>query len=186
MKNKIKSILLLFFFIIIIPGIVIITDGLIDDTNSKSKVAVIFGSKVNTDGSLSKRLKSRLDRGLQLYTDSLVNEIYVSGGLGKEGYYEGTRMAAYLISEGVPKNFIKVDNDGVNTRSTAVNFVKDYPSEASVVIVTQYFHVTRCKLAFRQIGIEHVKGVHAKHFELRDLYATIREVVGYYKYLIFY
>ena len=95
-------------------------------------------------------------------------------------------MADYLVSKGVPMSLIKIDNKGVNTRSTAVNFAKNYPSESSAVIVTQYFHVTRCKLAFRQVGIENVKGVHCEHFELRDLYSAFREFVGFYKYLICY
>ena len=186
MKRTIKNIILLFCLIFIIHEIVIISDGLIDDNNIKANVGVILGSKVNTDGSLSSRLKARLDRGIKLYSDSLVNELYVSGGLGKEGLYEGTVMADYLVSNGVPRNSIKVDNKGVNTRNTALNFKKDYPSESEVVIVSQYFHITRCKLAFRQVGIENVKGVHCDYFELRDPYSAFREFFGFYKYMIYY
>ncbi len=186
MKHTIKKTILLFSLIFLIHEIIIISDGLIDDENPEAKVAVILGSKVNTDGSLSDRLRARLDRGLKLYTDSLVSEIYVSGGLGKEGYYEGTVMAEYLVSKGISRNLIKVDNNGINTRNTAVNFARDYPSESSAVIVTQYFHVTRCKLAFRQVGIENVIGVHCDHFELRDPYSALREFAGFYKYLVYY
>ena len=114
-----KKIVLLFCVVFLVHEIVIISDGLIDDEVEKAKVAVIFGSKVNEDGSLSERLKARLDRGLVLLRDSLVTEIYVSGGLGKEGFYEGTVMSDYLVSKGVPKKFIKIDNEGMNTRSTA-------------------------------------------------------------------
>lgn len=186
MKSAIKKTILLFCLIFLIHEIIIVTDGLIDDENPKAEVAVILGSKVNIDGSLSDRLKARLDKGFQLFKDSLVREIYVSGGLGKEGYYEGSLMADYLVSKGVPRNVIKVDNQGVNTRSSALNFVRDFPLESSVVIVTQYFHVTRCKLAFSQTGIEKVMGVHCDHFEWRDPYSAFREFFGFYKYLIYY
>lgn len=178
--------MLLFFLTFLVHEIVIISDGLIDDHNPKANVAVVLGSKVNIDGSLSMRLKARLDRGLKLYRDSLVSEIYVSGGLGYEGHYEGSVMAEYLISQGVPKGRVKIDNKGVNTRATAVNFAKDYPSESSAVVVSQYFHITRCKLAFRQVGIENVKGVHCDFFERRDAHSVIREFVAFYKYLISY
>lgn len=186
MKNKLKIVTLFLSLFFILHEIVIITDGLINDTPLEANVAVILGSKVNEDGSLSDRLKARLDKGLTLYADSLVKEIYVSGGLGKEGFYEGTVMADYLVSKGVPSNLIKVDNEGVNTRSTAVNFVRDYPLETSAITVTQYFHITRCKLAFRQAGVKNPKGVHAEIFELRDPYAAFREFFGYYKYLVCY
>lgn len=177
------SVLGLFF---LIHEIIIITDGLIDDRIPEAQIGVILGSKVNTDGSLSPRLKARLDRGFQLYADALIREIYVSGGLGKEGYYEGSVMAEYLIAQGVPASAIKIDNEGINTRSTAVNFKKEYPKEYSAVVVTQYFHITRCKLAFRQVGIKNIKGVHCEFYEWRDLYSAIREFVGFYKYLIYY
>lgn len=186
MKHIAKKITLVFFLIFIVHEIVIITDGLIDDKNLKANVAVVLGSKVNTDGSLSERLKTRLDRGLKLYTDSLVSEIYVSGGLGKEGFYEGSIMADYLISKGVPKHRVKIDNEGINTRSTAVNYRKDYPQETSAIVVSQYFHISRCKLAFKQVGIKNVKGVHCNYFEWRDPYSAFREFVGFYKYLVYY
>ena len=186
MKPTLKKLLILVSLIFIIHEIVIITDGLIDDDNTKNNIAVILGSKVNLDGSLSKKLKARLDRGYQLYSDAQVSKLYVSGGLGKEGFYEGTVMADYLVSKGVPEKLITIDDNGINTRHTALNFVKDYPSETSVTIVSQYFHITRCKLAFKQVGITNVTGVHCDYFELRDLYAVVREFFGFYKYLIYY
>lgn len=186
MKKILKRVILFLFLIFFLHEIIIITDGLLDEDISQEKIAVVFGTKVNVDGSLSERLKSRLDKGYELFTDSLVKGIYVSGGLGKEGYYEGTIMADYLISKGVPRESIKIDNLGVNTRITVVNFKKDYPSETSVVIVSQYFHISRCKLAFRQVGVEDVIGVHCDHFEIRDAYSSFREFFGYYKYLIMY
>ncbi len=177
-------IILISFFLM--HQISIIIDGLHDDSNPSATVAIVLGSKVNTDGTLSKRLKARCDRGLKLYTDSLVKEIYVSGGLGKEGYYEGTVMATYLISQGIPEKYIKIDNQGVNTRASALNFRTDYPNESSVIVVSQFFHISRCKLAFKQVGIGNVFGVSCDHFTIRDPYSLLREFFGYYKYLLFY
>lgn len=174
----------LVFFLVHIS--IICADGLMDDSNPKANVAVILGSKVNTDGSLSKKLKARLDKGLELYENSMVSELYVSGGLGKEGHYEGTVMAEYLISKGVQKKDVKIDNLGINTRNSAMNFVSDYPSESSVILVSQYFHITRCKFAFRQAGLKNTYGAHALHFEWRDPYSLLREFFGFYKYLFFY
>ena len=48
--------------------------------------------------------------------------------------------------------------------------------------ISQYFHLTRCRLAFRQAGIAPVYSAHAKLWEWRDLYSTPREVVGLLAY----
>lgn len=67
-------------------SIFIIFDGL-NDRNSKADVAIVLGNKVNEDGTLSDRLKARLDKSIELYKNGRVKKIIVSGGLGKEGFW---------------------------------------------------------------------------------------------------
>lgn len=186
MKLRIKQFIILGFAIFLIHIIVISIDGLKDDKISKVNVAVILGSKVNEDGSVSARLKARLDKGLELYRDSVVNQLYVSGGLGKEGFFEGSVMAEYLVANGVPASVIKIDNHGNNTRQSALNFKRDFPLENAVIVVSQYLHITRCKLAFRQVGVAKTFGSHCNFFEKRDPYSAFREFFGFYKYLFLY
>jgi uncharacterized SAM-binding protein YcdF (DUF218 family) len=52
-----------------------------------------------------------------------------------------------------------------------------------VIVVSQFYHISRSKLAFRKAGIESVGGAHSKFYELRDVYSLFREFFGYYKYL---
>ena len=178
-----KRFIYLFLLWFVIHQVVIITDGLTDE-NTKTDVAVIYGNTVHEDGSLSERLKARLDRGIQLYTDSLTDLLFVSGGLGKEGFYEGTKMQEYLVEKGIPAEKIVVDNQGNNTQLTTQNFVKKFGTKKSVVVVSQYHHISRAKLAFRNHGIKNVSGAHADYFEIRDIYSCIREFFGYYSYLL--
>jgi vancomycin permeability regulator SanA len=166
-----------------IHTIAILVDGL-NDERIKSDVGVVLGNKVNPDGSLSERLISRLDKALELYNDSTIRLIFVSGGLGKEGFYEGTKMYDYLAENGVPKDRIIVDNFGNTTEATAINFQKLYLNGGSVLVVSQYYHISRTKLAFKNVGFKKINGVHAEYFEIRDFYSIIREFVGYYKYLL--
>ncbi len=77
--------LLLWF---VIHSIYIITDGF-SDQGKRGDLAVILGNKVNEDGTLSTRLEKRLETGIALYQQHRVQKILVSGGLGKEGFYEG-------------------------------------------------------------------------------------------------
>ena len=156
-------------------------DGLIDE-NNKSDLGVIFGNKVNPDGSLSERLQKRLDKGIEMYQDSIIKLIVVSGGLGKEGHYEGTKMFEYLIQKGIPKDKIIIDNFGNTTEASAENVKKMNLKLKSVTVITQYHHVSRAKLAFKSKGFDKVHGGHANYHELRDVYSLVREFFAYYQY----
>ena len=181
-KKRLKILILLFVTWFVIHQASIIIDGLNDEL-VHAEVAVVFGNTVNEDGSLSERLKARLDKGIELYRDSLVDRLFVSGGLGKEGFYEGNKMAEYLIANQIPTSVIIVDNEGNNTEKTAINFRSTYPIGTSVIVVTQYYHISRAKLALRKKGVDQIYGVHCNYFEIRDFYSCFREFFGYYKYL---
>lgn len=159
----------------------IIADGL-KDSDKNADVAVILGSKVNEDGTLSKRLEERLHCGLQLYQNKRVKKIMVSGGLGKEGFYEGDKMKAYLISNGVADTAIIVDNLGNNTLATVKNTLrlKDSLGFKRILVVSQYFHISRTKMLFKKLGFKVTGGVSPAYFEWRDLYALLREFGAYY------
>ena len=60
------------------------------------------------------------------------------------------------------------------------------PKAKSVVIVTQYFHYTRCKFALQKQGYTQISGATPAYYEARDLYSLFREFFGFYKYLIVY
>lgn len=159
----------------------IIVDGLNDD-QKKADVAVILGNKVNEDGTLSKRLEKRLACGLNLFRQKRIKKIIVSGGLGKEGFYEGDKMKNYLVKNNIPPEVITVDNLGNNTIETVENTLrlKDSLNFKSLIVVSQYFHVTRTKMLFKQKGFKNLSSVSPRYFEWRDFYAITREFFAYY------
>lgn len=183
MKIYIKIILIVIIFLVS-TAILIVSDGLIDNIN-KSELIVILGNKVELNGVPSLRLKSRLDKGYDLYMKRFAPLILVSGGIGKEGYDEAEVMKNYLINLGIPKEVIITDSKGIDSFNTALN-TKQILTERSlnsVLVVSNYYHISRTKLAFKKSGIEKVYGAHANYFEIRDLYSIPREVIGYYYYL---
>ena len=180
-----KHILLFLTLWFLVHEFSIIYDGLSDE-NIKSDYAIIYGNTVNVDGSLSERLIARLEKGKELYLSSKIDKIFVSGGLGEEGFYEGSKMKEYLISKGIISKDIIVDDFGNNTRLTAINFKSKFPNVQSVVVVSQFFHISRAKLSLKQVGIKNVSGVHSDFYEIRDFYSLIREFFGYYNYLLIY
>jgi len=174
--------MLLLIAIFFIQASYLVLDGLHDKLGSADAILVL-GSKVKPDVVLSHRLKARLDRGYELYRDGLSHTIIVSGGTGKEGYSEAKVMAADLKSRGVPANDILLDEQGKNTWQSALSFKRR--GFRSVILVSQYFHLTRAKLAFKKVGIVTVYSAHARmRPELREIYSVPREVVAFYGYLL--
>ncbi len=159
--------------------------GLRDDIQP-ADVAVVLGNEVRADGTPHPRLAARLDAALALYGRGVVKNVIVSGGIGRSGFNEAAVMKSYLARRGIPADRIVADSLGVTTGATATNTAAILRQEqwSSIVVVSQYFHIPRCRLAMRRAGITPVYSAHARYWELRDVYSTAREVVGYPAYLL--
>ncbi len=183
-KKKIAFAVVFSPIIIFISLVLLIAGkGLIDD-EGKADVAIVFGNKVNFDGSPSKRLKARLDKSLELFVNKKVKFIIVSGGTGMEGHDESAVMKDYLVKNGVPDNNIIADPKGNNTYLTAKNAAEIMKKMKfkSAAVVTQYYHVPRCTMTMRKFNITPVYSYHAEFFEIRDIYSICRELAAIITY----
>ena len=120
-----------------------------------------------------------------LYQSHRVKKLIVSGGLGIEGYYEGDKMKEFLVKNGVPNNDIITDNQGYNTRATVLNTLRimDSLNFKTLIVVSQYFHLTRAKMLFRKKGLKNVSSQSPPYFEIRDFHSVIREFFAFYSQL---
>ncbi|MRH42504.1 YdcF family protein [Aquibacillus halophilus] len=186
-KRLIKVLIISMFFWFFIHSVVIVIDG-INDELVVADVAVVLGNKVELNGEPSNRLQARLDKVAELYKKGYFNNIIVSGGIGVEGFDEAKVMKDYLTSLGISKDRIIEDSNGYNSFMTARNsrIIMDDLEFQSAMIITQYFHITRTKLAFQKVGIDKVYSAHAEIFQFRDIYSLIREFPAFYKYLVQY
>ena len=187
-QNRIRKILflvLLLSLVVIFPAVFIVADGLTDEVHS-ADVAVVLGNTVNPDGNPSARLQARLDKTIELYKNGLFPNIIVSGGFGSEGFDEATVMRQYLTSRGIPENCIRVDSIGNTTALTAKNAAQIMRQNnwQSAMIISQYFHISRTRLAFAHYGVNPIYAAHANYFEMRDFYSIFREVIGYFSYIL--
>lgn len=158
----------------------VVVDGLHDDV-APSDVGVVLGSKVLADGTPSNALRARLDRAGTLYHDGMFGHIIVSGGTGKEEFSEAQVMADYLtLHAAVPREAILLDEGGYNTRATAAHSADIMQAHGfrSATVVSQYFHVTRSRLALESAGVPEVHGAHAYFWDSRDAYSLPREIVA--------
>ncbi len=181
LKKTVKYILISGLAWFLIHSLYITYDGL-TDAKQKADLAVVFGNKVNEDGTLSLRLRARLDKSIELYRKKQVRNILVSGGLGKEGYWEGTEMKKYLVKNKIPPADILVDNFGDDTEKTVMNTLKTaYSLQYDTIIsVSQFYHQTRIKKLFRKHHFKNIESSSPAYFEVRDLYSVFREFFAYY------
>lgn len=163
----------------------IVVDGLTDEIQ-EADVAIVPGNTVEKDGRPSARLSARLDQTVALYRQGLFPSVIVSGGVGIEGFDEAEVMKRYLVEKGIPESSIRVDSGGATTHLTARNASRMMKENGwqSAMVVTQYFHVPRMRLALKRSGVTPVFSSHAQYFELRDVYSITREVIGYGAYLL--
>ncbi|MDY7576829.1 YdcF family protein [Herbaspirillum sp. RTI4] len=177
---KTSVLILLFFITLFALAFAINIDGLTDNPQP-SDVAIVPGSRVLPDGTPSRRLKARLDKAIELYRNGMYKHIIVSGGKGKEGFSEGIVMANYMLNQGaVPSQVIIIDERGDTTQKTALNSAAIMKAHGftSAIVVTQYFHISRCKYALHQAGIKTVYAAHPHYIEWRDIFSITREVVA--------
>ena len=188
--RRVKWIALLLLCWIVIHVVYICIDGC-RDYQGRAGVAIILGNHVFADGRLSPWLKGRVDKALQVYRQGRVKKIFASGGISKnpEGDYpEGDAMKNYLVQQGVPEGDIIADNEGVNSYSTAKNFIAWNQSQhySDAIIVSQFYHITRCKYIMRKLGFTHVYSAASEKYFLNDIAGTLREVPALYKYMLVY
>lgn len=142
---------------------------------ARSDLAVVFGNAV-TAGRPSPRLQARLDTAAALFRAGLVRRVLVSGGVDAGGQDEAAVMAAYLAKRGIPAAAVLQDPHGDDTFATARNTAALLPD--GVVVVTQWFHVPRARLAMRRFGVARVSATWPRFAEWRDAYSFMREAAG--------
>jgi vancomycin permeability regulator SanA len=188
-RKRIRRVLLITALSVVmffsLSAILIVADGLSDDIHA-ADVAVVPGNTVERDGRPSARLRARLDQVVALYRQGLFPDVIVSGGVGSEGFDEAEVMKRYLVENGVPEGRIHVDSGGATTHLTARNAARMMRENGwrSAMVVSQYFHVPRTRLALKRSGVTPVFSAHARYFERRDVYSIAREVVGYGAYYL--
>lgn len=176
-------ILLAAAILFIAATVLLAIDGL-RDRLGHADVALVLGSKVETDGTPSPGLRARLDRTLELDRAGCFREVIVSGGFGKEGHDEATVMKEYLVANGIAATRVIVDSHGDNTFLSAAHArdIADEHHYRSIIVVSQYFHLPRTRLALQRFGMPVVYSAHARYFSPKDLYFSMRETVGFAVY----
>lgn len=121
---------------------------------------VILGSQI-INGKVPPLLRSRLDKGLEIYRESSTGTsplLIPSGGQGAdETRPEGVAMAEYLVAAGAPQHHVVAEDRAVNTAQNlkfSAAVAREEGRDGALVVVTNNYHVLRAALLSRKLGID--------------------------------
>jgi len=155
----------------------IVFDGL-KDQGQKADVALVTGHLESPQNT------AQLDRVIKLYNDGEFPFMIVSGSTGRGTYDEPDAMAKYLESHGIPSDAI-IQGHGADTQEAASNVAEIMKSHQfhSVMIIADYYQMTRPKLALNHEGITEIQKAHVGKLQKEDAWKIGREVVALYDYV---
>ncbi len=123
------------------------------DRARKSDAIIVFGAKVRSDGSASPLLRARTWHAFELWKRGLAPKIVCTGGVGDYPPAESVVQGKLLLGWGVPASDILRDQKSTSTRENALFAAQLLPSGARVIVVSDPFHVWRCRRDCTRAGL---------------------------------
>ncbi|WP_123053024.1 YdcF family protein [Clostridium sp. JN-1] len=187
---KVRKIVILLILIftaaIILTGLDIICFGN-NAVPKRSDCIIILGCRVY-GSTPSSFLKSRVEKGFELYKDGYGKYIIVSGGRGSgENISEAEAMKRYLVSKGMDSSKILIDDKSASTIANLINSkaIMKKNDLKTAVIVSNKYHLNRASLMAKHEGIEaSCSGVFVASHKYDEALGYIREIPALFKYYI--
>ncbi len=185
MKNKIIKYIIIIMLLIIVT---LLSVNIYVRLSTKKRIINNYTNLDNIDCILilgagvknnrpSLMLEDRLQKGLELYNNSVSNKIIVSGDHGRKDYDEVNIMKEFLTQNNVSSSDIFMDHAGFSTYDSIYR-AKEIFKTKKIVIVSQEYHLYRALYIADKLGLE-AYGVKA---EPKDYYGSalreVREVIA--------
>lgn len=124
---------------------------------TRSVDAIVVLGAAQYDGRPSPQLQGRLDHVVRLWRRAAAERVVVTGGKQSgDRFTEAEASRAYLVGRGVPIEAILVEPRGTSTFESLLG-VREDPTildTASIVIVSDPYHVLRATLVARELGLD--------------------------------
>ena len=158
------------------------------DNVPDDRVAIVFGAGLLRDGSAGPVLRDRVETAVQLYRQSKVDKLLMSGDNRFVEYNEPEAMRQYALDLGVPVEDIVLDYAGRRTYDTCYRAGAIFQVK-SAILVTQNFHLARAIFLCNWFGVEatgvkannaYFRKVSRLYWNMRELFATAQAVWDVY------
>lgn len=134
-------------------NLVVLRGGGARATPLAADTILVLGAGVLPNGAPSHVLEDRLATALALFRERRAPRILVSGDRSGPEYDEPACMREWLEARGVPASAIVDDPAGFDTFSSVAR-AKTRFAAASVIVVTQAFHLPRALWVARSLGLD--------------------------------
>jgi vancomycin permeability regulator SanA len=171
------------FLVFVMTAAVMVYDGQ-RNSAGHADLAIVPGHGEMETGEAWSNVQPRLDLAIQLYQDNKISMILVSGAEKTADYYEAGSMVQYLEGKGIPSKAIMGDEGSGDTREMVGRWLARIKEGnfTSVMIVTNYYQITRLKLAFWKQGGGSIGQAYVGTPQAADAYDLLREDVEFYRY----
>ena len=200
-NNKIKILLkigavMLTALVLLVLTVIIISAGMVGATKNMISshedaesfedkdydYILVLGAGVKSNGEPTDMLRDRIIVGAELYLAGAADKIIMSGDRSGENYDEPGTMKRYAIELGVPEDAIICDFEGYSTHDSIDNFEREY-GDASVIVVSQEYHLNRAMYLCKEQGIVEYCGVEANLerygkqpiYSFREVFARVKD-----------
>ena len=119
----------------------------------KSDWALVLGAGLENNNQPTSILEDRLISTVKYVQLFNPKYIILSGTKKDREYNEPISMQNFLLSKGIRRDSIILDESGSSTYHSCMNVKKTYDPE-NIVIITQQFHLYRSLLISRLIGLQ--------------------------------
>lgn len=121
---------------------------------SSTDTIIILGYPSKREGQPSAILRSRLDKGIELYNNGVAKNIILTGSAVRNRNIEAEVMADYCIKAGVPADKLMLEKKAQNTYENALFARKIMKAHRyrTGTIVTSDFHIHRAKFIFKHFA----------------------------------
>ena len=122
----------------------------------EADVAIVLGA-ATSDGGVSPVYRERLNHGISLYQQGLVEKIIVTGGHAEGNEQsDAYRAKQYVMSQGIPEEDILTEDKSTITQENLENarVIMDEAGYQTAVVVSDPLHMRRAMLMARDAGIE--------------------------------
>ena len=171
---QLLGVVLVFVFLTVVW---ILFDGL-TDLGDKAEVALVLGTPETQEAGSNRPL---LDRVVKLFKDGDFPLIILSGSKEKR---ELEAMTKYLTEKGIPISAISIDEAATTPEAVRIAAeIMKAENATSVMIVTEYYRITRAKLAFLHEGVASIQKAHVGTLHKGDAAALGGEVLALYDYV---
>ncbi len=158
------------------------------EADPQADYLIVLGSQLRSSGP-SVDFRGRLEAAYDYLRANEKTLAVTTGGQGtNEPKAEGEGGAEYLIAKGLSSDRILIESDSYSTAENiqnAIRIIRDSggdPQSASIVIVSNTYHLLRAKLIASKLGITNVSctGGHGlrildPHYFTREFFALIKE-----------